>query len=78
MELVRDGDDHGPHVRVGEHRVVVCVQLFGVVGRRHPPQQVFRHVADGVEPGVPGLAAGLEVGGLRDLARPQHSHSELA
>jgi hypothetical protein len=71
VKLVGDSDDDRVHVRVGEHRVVVRVGLPRSVHGRHPLQQILRHVADGEELGVLRLAAGFEVGSLRDLARSQ-------
>jgi hypothetical protein len=43
---------------------------------RHSPQKIGCAVANGVEIGVSGFPATLEVGSLRDLAAAQHPDPE--
>ena len=42
----------------------------------HPLEQVLGHVADRVELGVAGLAAGFEVGELRDRPGAEHADAQ--
>ena len=46
--------------------------------RGHSLAQVVGQVADGVKLGVPGLAAGVEVGELGDRPAAQHADPQAA
>ena len=78
MKLVGDGDDDRLDLRVGQHRVVVGVGDLGLMDRRHPLAQVVGQVADGVELGIPGLAAGVEVRELGDRPAAEHADPQAA
>ncbi|CAA9556857.1 MAG: hypothetical protein AVDCRST_MAG49-2139 [uncultured Thermomicrobiales bacterium] len=77
VELVGDGDDDRVDLGVGEHRGVVAVGAAGLVGGRHPRQEVLGQVADRPELGVARLAAGVEVGGLGDLPAAEDAHPQV-
>ena len=78
VELVGDGDDDRLDLGVGQHRVVVGVGDLGLVHRLHSPPQVVGQVADRVELGVSGLAAGVEVRELGDRPAAQHADPQAA
>ena len=78
VERVGDGDDHGVDLGVGEHRVVVAVGDRRPVDGRGALAEVVGDVADGVQLGVPGLAAGVEVDDLRDRAAAEDADPEAA
>ena len=44
------------NLRIGQHRIQTAKRLPRLVNCRHPCQQVVRHVADGVQLSVAGLA----------------------
>ncbi len=78
VELVGDGDDHRLDLRVGQHGVVIAIGHLRLMDGGHPLAQVVGEVADRVELGIPGLAAGVEVGKLRDRAAAQHADAQAA
>ena len=76
MELVGDRDDDGVDGVVGEHFVVGGIANGGLMDGDHAVQQVFGGVADRVQLGGLGFAAGDEVPGLSDLAAAEDSDVE--
>ena len=78
MVLVGDADDHRLDLGVGEHLVVIGIRDPRLVHRGHPLAQVGGQVADGVELGVPRLAAGIEVRDLGDRPAAEHADLETA
>jgi len=76
VELVGDRDDHGVDVRVGEHPLVIRVGDPRPMGGRDGLKKVLGRVAERVELGVAGLAAGFEMRGLGDRAGAENTHSQ--
>jgi hypothetical protein len=76
VELIGNRDDDGIDVRVGEQLIVVSVRHVRLVDERHPFEQVFGEVADGVELGISRAPARLEVRCLGDRPAAEYADSQ--
>ncbi len=78
MEAVGDPDDDRIDVRIGEHRVVVQVDLVRVVETAEAVCQSFVRVADRLQDGIARLLHRLQMRELRDRAASEDADAEEA
>ena len=62
--------------RIGQHRVIVEIDLPGVVEGAEAVGQALVRIADRVELGVARLLGGFEMGILRDRPATKHAHAQ--
>ena len=76
VERIGRGDDHRVHVRIGQHRVVVLERARRAMRDGHPLAKIVGDLTDGVELGVRGLRAAVEVRRLRNLPCTEHAYPQ--
>jgi hypothetical protein len=76
VKRVRRRGDDGIDIRIGKHVIGEGTRLVHAVRHRRSFARVVNKLSDRSEIGIPWLGAALEMGGLRDLAGPQHPNSK--
>ena len=76
VKLIGHADDHRFHMGIGQHIGIIGVGHLRLVDGGHAPQQVCRHVADGVQLSIARFAARLKMGGLGNGSGAQHANTK--